>query len=95
MWKPECMVDYNINMHLVDQSDTMITSINCARPTIKWYKKLFFHVLDFSIPNAHILHREVTGKKDTLEEFAMELCCELTGKYGKEKNISDPKKSLN
>lgn len=91
VWKPECVVDYNINMRLVDQSDAMISSIDCARPSIKWYKKLFFHLLDVSVLNAHILHREVTGKKDTLEEFALEVCRELFAKYGKER----PSQSLN
>ncbi|CAL4102857.1 unnamed protein product, partial [Meganyctiphanes norvegica] len=36
IWKPECVIDYNLNMRLVDQSDAMISSIECARPTMKW-----------------------------------------------------------
>lgn len=29
--KPEAVLDYNINMRLVDKSDAMISSIECAR----------------------------------------------------------------
>ena len=49
---------------------------------MKWYKRLFFHLLDIVVLNSHILHCEVTGKKDTLAEFVKELCRELLCKYG-------------
>ncbi len=34
--KPECVTDYNINMRLVDKSETMISSIDCDGETLKW-----------------------------------------------------------
>lgn len=37
--KPECVIDYNVNMRLVDKSDAMISSVEFARKTLKWYKK--------------------------------------------------------
>ncbi len=55
--KPECVNDYNINMRLVDKSDAMISSIDCARQTLKSYKKFFFHLLDITMLNAHIIHK--------------------------------------
>ena len=63
IWKPDCVMDYNVNMRLVDKSDAMISAIECARKTMKWYKKLFFHLLDIIVLNSHILHHQVTGKK--------------------------------
>ena len=39
--KSECVTDYNINMRLMDNSDAMIFSTDCARKTLKWYKKFF------------------------------------------------------
>lgn len=75
--KPEAVLDYNINMRLVDKSDAMISSIECARKSMKWYRKLFFHLLDMTTHNAHILHREVTGKKETFEDFVLQLCREI------------------
>ncbi|KAJ8976674.1 hypothetical protein NQ317_004757 [Molorchus minor] len=40
--KPACIVDYNANMGAVDRSDMMLSSTECVRKTVKWYKKLFF-----------------------------------------------------
>ena len=40
--KPKCVTDYNINMRLMDNSDAMIFSTDCARKRLKWYKKFFF-----------------------------------------------------
>ena len=85
IWKPECVIDYNLNMRLVDQSDAMISSIECARPTMKWYKKLFFHLVDLTTLNAHILHHEVKGTKESLPEFAKEMCREILAEHAAER----------
>ena len=39
--KPNCIVDYNKNMKLVDKADMQISSMKCMRKSMKWYKKLF------------------------------------------------------
>ncbi|KAG0728873.1 PiggyBac transposable element-derived protein 4 [Chionoecetes opilio] len=66
-------MDYNINMRQVDKSDAMISSVECARRTMKWYKKMFFHLLDMTILNSHILYTLKTGENQTLEEFVIEV----------------------
>ena len=81
VWKPECVIDYNVNMRLVDQSDGMIASVECVRPTEKWYKKLFFHMIDIAVLNSHILHRNVTGSGNTLSIFARNLARQIIGEY--------------
>jgi hypothetical protein len=40
-----------------------------ARKTIKWWKKLFFHLFDLAVVNAHILHTKTNKKKIKLEIF--------------------------
>jgi len=55
--KPKCIIDYNSNMGAVDQVDMQITFSECQRKTLKWYKKLFFHLLDLAIYNAYVLYR--------------------------------------
>ncbi len=40
--KPECVTDYNTNMQLIGKSDAMISTIDCGRKTLKWYKKFFY-----------------------------------------------------
>ena len=39
--KPEYVTVYNINIRLMDNSDAKIFSTDCARKTLKWYKKFF------------------------------------------------------
>lgn len=55
MKKPLVVLDYNDKMGAVDRCDMLITSIDSMRKNIKWYKKLFFHVLDLCVINAHAL----------------------------------------
>jgi hypothetical protein len=52
--KPVIIEDYNTHMGYVDLSDRMANSYNICRRTWKWTKKLFFHLLDLTILNAHI-----------------------------------------
>ena len=83
--KPECVMDYNINMRLVDKSDAMIASVECARKTMKWYKKFFFHLVDMSLMNAHVLFGLATGKKVPLKDFILEACRQILEEYATEK----------
>ena len=53
----------------VDRSDQMLSYYSFARKTIKWWKKLFFHLFDLAVVNAHILHTKTNKKKITLEIF--------------------------
>lgn len=79
--KPECIVDYNKNMGAVDRSDMIISSVNSTRKTVKWYKKLFFHLIDLSLLNAHVLFQQKTGKKQPLGEFQLKVIGQLIEKH--------------
>ena len=75
--KPEAVIVYNQNMRLVDKSDSMISSVHCSRKTMKWYKKMFFHLIDCAVLNAHILYQVNTGEKPTLHDFTREVVRQL------------------
>ncbi len=75
--KPECVLDYNTNMRLVDKADCMISSIECARKTLKWYKKLYFHLVDITMLNAHILFKEKTCNIPTLQDIVIKVVRQL------------------
>jgi hypothetical protein len=47
----------------------MLSYYSFARKTIKWRKKLFFHLFDLAVVNAHILHTKTNKKNITLEIF--------------------------
>jgi hypothetical protein len=47
-------MDCNHYMGYVDRSDKMANSYCVNRCKFKWLKKLFFHLLDLSIPHCNI-----------------------------------------
>jgi hypothetical protein len=67
--KTTCVTDYNYNMGAVDKVDMTLSSLHCIRKSIRWHKKYLFHLLDLSMYNAHIIHKQVTGKKKCLANF--------------------------
>lgn len=71
--KPAPVVDYNANMGAIDRSDMMLSSTECARKTIKWYKKLFFHMVDLALLNAHALYLTQNTEKEALADFQLKV----------------------
>ena len=71
--KPAAILDYNKYMGGVDKSDQNLHYYNAARKTMKWYKKLFFHLLDICVYNAVIVYRVHSGCKITDLEFRNKL----------------------
>nr|XP_022906130.1 piggyBac transposable element-derived protein 4-like [Onthophagus taurus] len=67
--KPLCVLDYNAQIGAVDRSDMLISSIDSMRKNVKWYKKLFFHVLDICLLNSHALFLTQNEKKVPLAVF--------------------------
>lgn len=47
--KPKHIVEYNNNMSGIDRSDQMVSYYSSPRKTIRWYKKVIFHLLDISM----------------------------------------------
>ncbi|KAJ8375926.1 hypothetical protein SKAU_G00065060 [Synaphobranchus kaupii] len=60
--KPACVLDYNKKMGAVDRADMITSFVDCARKSTKWYKKLFFHLLDTAVLNAYTVHRKLSGR---------------------------------
>lgn len=40
--KPNYIIKYNENMGSVDKTDMLLSSVECFRKKVKWYKKFFF-----------------------------------------------------
>lgn len=60
--KPEVIQDYNHNMGGVDKVDQCIQPYSCSRKrTKKYYKKIFYHLLDITIWNSYVLYNKVTN----------------------------------
>ena len=81
--KPDAVKEYNKNMRLVDKSDMMISSIDCLRKILKWYKKAFFHLLNITVLNSYILYQQLHPKeKLSLRMFELKLAKQLLEEYG-------------
>jgi hypothetical protein len=59
---PPAEVDYVINMRGVDRADQMVGLYNSGRKSVKWWKRIFFYILEVSINNARILEEKQRQK---------------------------------
>lgn len=79
--KPSCIADYNSYMGAVDQSDMLLSSIECVRKNQKWYKKVFFHLLDMAVLNSYQMFKTTTTSYISIEKFHLQLVKEVINKY--------------
>ena len=75
--KPSVVDTYNHSMNGVDVADQMTVFYSFVRKTLKWWRKIFFWLLEVSIVNSYILHKLTSTPKSHLdfrraivEEFA-------------------------
>lgn len=54
--KPVVIIDYTAKMGAVDRADHLCTSYNFCRKSLKWWRKLFFWLLEVSVVNSYILY---------------------------------------
>ena len=54
--KPVAVVGYNKHMGGVDNSDQMLGYYSFNRKGVKWWKKLYFHLISLALVNAHKLY---------------------------------------
>lgn len=83
--KPLSVLKYNKYMGAIDKTDMLLCSVECVRRTVKWYKKLFFHLIDLSLLNAYSAYKTCTGIKISLADFQYQLIREIFTKYGSPK----------
>ena len=80
--KPLAILDYNNNMGLVDKSDMQMSFNDTTRRSMKWYKKLFFRLVDVAIYNAYLLYKYVHQEPTLpLSSFRLELIKEICKKF--------------
>lgn len=56
--RPKEIAQYNRFMSGIDRADLMISYYSCPRKTIRWYKKIIFHMLDVADWNAFFLFKK-------------------------------------
>ena len=80
--KSKIIHDNNKFMRAVDRCDQMV-AYSCFRQcTMKWWKKVFFHLFSLSILNAYILYKQRTQSPVLQRTFRRELVKELVRNSG-------------
>lgn len=79
--KPQLVLDYNCTMGGVDRVDQHLSSYVVPRKRgKKYYKKIFFHLLDLAMWNAFVLYQKSGGVMDSLD-FRLEVIKLIIEKY--------------
>lgn len=89
--KPTCVVNYNQCMGSIDKTDMLLSSVECVRKTCKWYKKIFFHLINLSLLNSYSIYKTVTGENLPLANFQLEVIRQMVEKYSSK--VKSPNKS--
>ena len=81
VYKPICVHDYSQNMGGVDKVDMQISFTESIRKTVKWSKKVFFHMLDLSIFNSYAIYKHKKTLELSFYEFKLDLVRNIFEKY--------------
>ncbi|CAG5055107.1 unnamed protein product [Parnassius apollo] len=57
--KPAEVAEYNQHMSGVDRADQMISYYSSPRKSIRWYKKVMFHLLDVAVWNSFFILKKI------------------------------------
>ena len=77
--KPLSIITYNQNMGAVDHSDKVTKPLVTERKTIKWYKKVYFHLVDLGVYNSYIIWKflDSSRKKIGYQTYLLTLIHEI------------------
>lgn len=103
--QPKTISNYNKYMNGVDRSDQLLSKSNALQKCMRWWKTLFFHMIDVAVINGYILfelHRAANPdnemlrrpKKFSVGEFREELVHQLAGleDFGNPSMFGPPKR---
>lgn len=73
--KPQCIIDYVHNMGGVDLCDQIVQYYDILRKSVKWWKKVFFHLFNLVLVNGYILYKKygVNVRRKSHMDFRVEL----------------------
>ena len=79
---PRAIISYNEFMGGVDRGDQLRGYYGCRMKSRKFYKYIFYFLLDVTITNAFILYNYTSCPKyNTIKDFRVQLAKELIGDY--------------
>ena len=96
---PPCLPDYQWYMRGVDRNDQMEQYYNIERHSTKWWKRIFYYLVESAILNSYIMEAHVrpaehaqkgSARKDYLT-FHLKLAVELIGTFSSRKRPGRPR----
>jgi hypothetical protein len=75
--KPDCVIAYNQHMGGVDRCDQMVSYAAFERRTLKWWKKIIFHLVGLAVLNSYILYKLKTARPVLQRIFRRDLARQL------------------
>ena len=86
--RPAAIEKYNCYRGGVDKSDQYLSYHNVLRKTVRYWKTLFYHLIDIALVNSFILHNLVAHMSGcrlvTENDFRDELVLQIIERYGKD-----------
>lgn len=67
--KPKSVMLYALHMSSIDLSDQYMAFHMSLQKSMKWWRKIFFHLLNMILLNAYILNNKYGKQKLTHEEY--------------------------
>jgi hypothetical protein len=71
--KLKCIVDYSCKMGGVDQTDMLLSYVQCIHKSVKWYKKLALHIMNVALLSTHALYLMHNQKGTLFPDFQMSI----------------------
>ena len=80
---PLALMSYNKYMGGVDRGDQLRGYYRCMVKSRKFYKYIFYFLIDVAVTNAFILHQGWSGSSNEIpiKKFRIELAKEIIGGY--------------
>lgn len=93
---PPLLHQYNIGMGGVDFNDHQRKYYNLGRRSSRWYRRVFFYLLEVTLHNTQVLHaklvpRRMSCRKDSPLEIRMELVDQLVAGKRADRNVGRPR----
>ena len=93
--KPCVIIDYTSQMGGVDRSDHYCASYSFTRKTLRWWRKLFFWLLEISVVNSFITFSEIYGIQNARQlRHRNNLIVQLVGNVRNKRNVSHGRHSI-
>ena len=92
--KQSVVLDYNKHMNGVDSFDQNLGYFSFHRKTMKWWKRLAFHLIHLAKVQAHTLHKIHSPKPLPQKEFTQELIRQLLKDVPMKPDKVDKRRSL-